>query len=125
MKDDTNITEIANHHFKLAVDNDANLALLLCEMTQDSGLANGPKYDKERLANALENVFTELPDQVGTIHQTVIFSALLQTIVNFIDWQDIADHYIRKEEEADQVSNQSEERDDVGLSDYERNSGIY
>lgn len=124
MKDDLNITEIANEHFKLAVDNNPNLALLISEMAQDSGLA-GRKYDRERLANALESIYTELPDEVGTIHQTLVFSALLQVIINHIDWLDLADHYIGKEEEHDASVNQSEERDDVGLSDFERNSGIY
>jgi len=125
MKDDLNITEIANHHFKLAVDNDASLALLISEMTRYTDLASPGKYDKNRLAAALESLYTELPDQIGTIHQTLVFSALLQAIVNFIDWQDLAEHFIRIEEEHDAATNQPEERDDVGLSDFERNSGIY
>lgn len=104
--DDLNITNQATAHFKLTIDNDPNLALLISEMAQDSGLV-GQKYDRERLAVALEDLYTEFPDQVGTLHQTDVFSALLQVIINHIDWLDLADHYIRKEEEHD--GNQSQQ----------------
>lgn len=88
--DDLNITNQATAQIKLTIDNDKKLLQSAIEMAWDSG-DNESEYSQDNLALALERVYS---DDIALDCQ--VQNDLLQLIVNFVDWHDLANHYIEK-----------------------------
>lgn len=88
--DDLNITNQATAQIKLTIDNDKKLLQSAIEMAWDSG-DNESEYSQDNLALALERVYS---DDIALDCQ--VQNDLLQLIVNFVDWHDLASHYIEK-----------------------------
>ena len=121
MPNDMNITLIATEQIKLSIDNDP------IELSRIMTLASFHWYGtcenrQEKLAKHLEKIYSDAEIKgLSTVR-----TDLLQCILNYVDWEDLAAHYWDKhcEKVALRLA-EDQPRDDVGLSDFERNSGIY